>query len=321
MRQKIQPEQLGCGKPYFCSYSTVVRTATPEGARFLSQYIRRYRAACLSLYQLVRRLFQNPENHLALYGLFLPSRVPDAVQKTWFWAENVTGHPLDVKGPFDSPGRKWSDPGRPDANPKAWADLNTDSTYALLVVLADPNLAEPSTWPARVWHQMINEYNLTCSGLRPGSLEKIFRSIPKIGARRQIGESVGTVVRSFLSSVDLSRARARERESVLSSLETAYPFFFRELRNYVEDVCYWQAACRYLEEERRLTREELRSKGFEENSIRSVLSSTQRAAMRSVAGRMPSLAQIRQATAEEQQMAAQHAELVERFTAALTREG
>src|SRR5579859_941849 len=115
MQQKIRPAQLGCGAPYFAAYSTRVRTATSEGAAALSQFIDRYRSASSALYKLVRRLFLNPKNHLVLYGLFLPEQVPEQIKRTWFWAENVTGDPLDIKGPFDAPGRRWCDPARAEA--------------------------------------------------------------------------------------------------------------------------------------------------------------------------------------------------------------
>ena len=126
----------------------------------MSQYIRRHRAACLSLYQLVRRLFRQPKNHLTLYGLFLPGQVPEEIKRTWFWAENVTGHPLDVKSKFDKPGRRWDDPARPEAPPRTWLELNQDSNYGLLVVMADPKLQSPSTRAARVWQQIAAEYDL-----------------------------------------------------------------------------------------------------------------------------------------------------------------
>jgi hypothetical protein len=319
MQQKIQPEQLGCGRPYFAAYSTRVRTATPEGAAALSQFIDRYRSASSGLYKLVRRLFQNPKNHLALYGLFLPAQAPEQIKHTWFWAENVTGDPLDVRAPFDRPGRRWGDPARPDDTvPMTWSELNQDSTYALMMVLADPKLENPSTRAARVWQKMIAEYDLRCSGLRSKSLAWIFRHIADMETRRRIGESVAALVRGHLSYVEFARERSRQRQQALTRLESVHPGFFRELKAYIEDSMVWQRACRTVEDLRKRKRQQLREEGLAEDSISRVLWAVQREAMRGIAPRVKAFAQIQPPTEEENQLAKEKEDMMKEFVTALT---
>ena len=320
MQRKVKPCDVGCGRPYVLSYCTRLKIEKPEHAELLSQFIRRYRSACLALYKLVRRLFQNPKNHLALYAIFLPSRVPVEVQRTWFWSENIKGHPLDVQGKFDRPGRRWGDPARASAKPKVWSDLNVDATYALLAILAEPATGAPSTWPARVFQQMIKEYGLSCCGLQSKSLKWIFRYIPDTETRRRVGESVASLVRSLLSTKERVREVACERGLALKSLEAEYPALFGELRAYVEDMRSWQEACRGLQNVRKEKQQELRDSGIENEQVRSILWATQREAMRKAADKVPSWGRIQPATLEEQQLALQHAEIVEYFVNAICRE-
>jgi hypothetical protein len=321
MQQKIRPAQLGCGAPYFAAYSTRVRTATSEGAATLSQFIDRYRSASSALYKLVRRLFRNPKNHLVLYGLFLPAQVPEQIKRTWFWAENVTGDPLDIKASFDAPGRRWGDPARAAAVPITWSELNQNSTYALLVVLADPKLEAPSTRAARVWQQMLAEYDLRCSGLRSSSLGWIFRHIADMETRRRIGESVASLVRAHLSYVEFARERARQRQQVLTRLESEHPGFFRELKGYVEDSRVWRSACRKVEDLRKQNRQQLRAKGLAEEAIKRVLWAVQRAAMRGLVGRVQAFARIQPPTQEEKELVQDQEDMVQEFVSALSAVG
>ena len=313
MKHRIRPAELGCGEPYFLSYSARVQTAKPEQAKLLSQWITRYQNTCLALYRLVRRAAQDSRNQLALYAIFLPQRVPEAVQRTWFWAENIKGDPLDIKERFDRPGRRWADPAQPSAKPKVWPDLNVKSTYALLEVFANPKCETPSTRPARVFQCMIAEYGLCSCGLQARSLEWIFRRVPDIETRRRIGESVAGVVRSFLSTRDRVSELRAQRYRVLKELEYEHPSFFSELREYVDDTRIWQEACRCLEDIRKEKRQALREKGFDDEGIRAILWAVQREAMRKTAGKFRSWTPILPATSEEAQQASRNAQLVEEF--------
>jgi hypothetical protein len=199
-----------------------------------------------------------------------------------------------------------------------WSELNQDSTYALLLVLAKPDLENPSTRVARVWQQMLAEYNFRCSGLRSKSMGWIFRRIADVETRRRIGESIAALVRGHLSHVEFARERARERQEALNRLESAQPGFFRELKAYIEDSKVWQRACRKAEDLRKRKRQELRANGLAEDLIRRVLWAVQRAAMRAQVGRVTAFARIQPPTQEENQLAKEREAMVQEFGTALT---
>ena len=64
---KLKPSDLLCGEPYLLTYSARVKPATDADRETLIQYINSYRANCQALYNLVRVLFADPANHLALH--------------------------------------------------------------------------------------------------------------------------------------------------------------------------------------------------------------------------------------------------------------
>ena len=316
MEQKIRPAQLGCGRPYFSGYSTRLLAKNPEDEEIISNFIKLYNSTCFALYQFFRELFKTPENHLALYALLLPGRAPDSVQQTRFWRENIKGETEPVKG--EAPGRKWADPTRPAARTATWTELNCESTYALLTVLATPKMEDISTRPARTWQQMIAEYDLKCQALDDEKLETIFKDIPDMETRRRIGESVGAVLRSYLSQIERAKETTQERKRTVDELEGRHPGFFKELLVYEEDFRSWQRSCRYFNDLRRRKKEQLKETGLKQEVISRVLFAVQRAAMRQAMGRMISWHGLQPATLEDDALVAQHPGMVDEFIAAVT---
>ena len=196
----------------------------------------------------------------------------------------------------ETAGRKWADPTRPSARPITWTEVNSESTYVLLTVLATPTMEDISTRPARTWQQMIAEYDLKCQNLDAEKLETIFKDIPDMETRRRVGESVGAVLRSFLSQIERAKETTQERKRIIKELEGQHPVFFKELLVYAEDFRSWQRSCRYFSDLRKRKMEELKETGLKQESISRVLFAVQRAAMRRVMGRMISWHGIQPAT-------------------------
>jgi hypothetical protein len=247
---KLKPSDLHCAKPYMLMYSARVKPATDADQQILLGYISNYRATCQALYNLVRVLHADPANHLALYAVFLPAKVPEAIAQTRFWQENMVGNPTIKLQPLQKLRRQRRDTKKASATPKTWKDLNTQSTLALFKILADPQDATPRTRPGRIFKLMILEYGLRCPGLeaRAPAFQEILKTIPNLGEERAIGNSVASIVRSSLSGMERAEEENRERAKVVQELDQGHPAFFTELRAWVEDTRVWVRSCRTFKE-------------------------------------------------------------------------
>jgi hypothetical protein len=149
-------------------------------------------------------------------------------------------------------------------------------------------------------------------------LEEIFAEVPDMATRQRIGESVGAVLRSYLSAIERNREQAREGQETLETLEGQHPEFFRELLGYVKDARAWSRACRYFGELRQRKREEMKEKGLKMEEARRVLFAVQRAAMRRCREKVPGWSDIYPASEEDEKLAGQHEKMVEEFVAAVS---
>ncbi|MEI6781495.1 MAG: hypothetical protein WCQ21_11330, partial [Verrucomicrobiota bacterium] len=273
--RSVTPASLQCGRPYALTYSGAIHCDLSTELPSITSFVDSYNRACNGLLQLLKPYIDDEHYAITVALLIMPSKVSQAVAESQPWAALVG----ITEGSAKQTPRELADPTRPHVTPHIWGQLNANDAYHLLLVLTNPAAADLATSrPARLWREILAEFNLPIPPIPANKLEAVFAELLYTSNRTEAANAVFACLRSLLSNRENAKTHNRERQAARQDAITKDPAFFKPFDAYCQDFRSWMRGCRHFAELRSKTLPTL--KGSTGGYLpRQIVAACQRAAM------------------------------------------